>query len=137
MFTCKSYITNFILIKFLYLVSLIFNVGCYVGRRGCVNKLYVESVLQQTPLLTFTCILGFSSCNSYNLCLLNRVCNRLSGLFGYLQKPIRSNHYSICLIRNNRFVHLHSEVLKYSSSASTIRPLHMYSNTTLMRLRYL
>ena len=64
-----------------------------------------------------------------------RECNRLSGLFGYSQKPVRLNSnlallgkidYWICSIRNNRFVHLHSEVLRYSSSASTIRPLFEY-----------
>ena len=35
----------------------------------------------------------------------------------------RKNRLSI---RNNRFMFLHSEVLRYSSSASTIRPLFEY-----------
>ena len=65
---------------------------------------------------------------------------RLFGLFGYSQKPIRSNSnlallgkidYWICSIRNNRFVNLHSEVLRYSSSASTIRPLFEYLFMTI------
>ena len=56
------------------------------------------------------------------------------------KKPIRSNSnlallgkidYWICSIRNNRFVNLHSEVIRYSSSASTIRPLFEYLFMTI------
>ena len=77
---------------------------------------------------------------SYYNRLLPRVCNRLFGLFGYSQKPIRLNsnlallgkiNFWICSIRNNRFVHLHSEVLRYSLSASTIRPLLEYLFMTI------
>ena len=62
---------------------------------------------------------------------------RLFGLFGYSQKPIRSNGnlallgkigYWICSIRNNRFVHLHSEVLRYLSSASPVTRIPFYDD---------
>ena len=58
---------------------------------------------------------------------------RLFGLFGHSQKPIRSNSnlalfgkidLFILSIRKNWFMFLHSEVLRYSSSALTIHPLH-------------
>ena len=73
-----------------------------------------------------------------------RVCNRLSGYSGY--SDIRKNlsvriviqlallgkiDYWICSIQNNRFVNLHSEVLRYSSSATTIRPLFEYLFITI------
>ena len=63
------------------------------------------------------------------------MCNRLSGNIReiFANTYIRSNNnftwkidYWICSIRNNRFVNLHSEVLRYSSSASTVRPLFEY-----------
>ena len=50
------------------------------------------------------------------------ICKNLSVRIALLGKI----DYWICSIRNNRFVHLHSEVLRYSSSASTIRPLFEY-----------